>query len=62
MAFRYKVDHNTVTTSVYDIKQREIVNWCLENIGDPLITWRCYSMKWHFRFKKDYLLFLLRWA
>jgi len=60
MAFRYKINYNDVPD--YYRKHLEIIDWCLENVGEPSITWKFYMFKCRFRFKRDYTMFLLRWA
>jgi hypothetical protein len=58
MAFRYTVGYHEVPG--YFKQHREIVDWCLENVGEPSITWKFHMWKCRFRFKRDYTLFLLR--
>lgn len=33
--------------------------WCQNNFAN---NWEMYNHTWRFRFKKDYMLFLLRWT
>jgi hypothetical protein len=54
--FRYKVPTTPVGYSP------EIAEWCRQNIGTYGIMWGRIRYTWRFRFKRDAVLFTLRWA
>lgn len=63
MAFRYRVEYRAPYSNEAMARHSEVLQWLRENIGEPRITWR-FSHTWYlyFRFKRDYTMFLLRWA
>jgi hypothetical protein len=60
ITMRYKVDYHSIPDSAN--RRKEMSDWCHECVGDKWIHWKFKNWKWHFRFKKDYALFLLRWS
>ena len=58
--FRYKIGYHEVP----ELRNKflDVANWCNENIGERRITWDFDLYKCRFRFKRDYTMFLLRWA
>ena len=63
MAFRYRVKYRAPYLDSAMAKHQEVCEWLKENVGEPRITWQ-FTPTWHlhFRFKRDYTMFLLRWA
>jgi hypothetical protein len=61
MSFRYK--HQPIPLPP-DEQRRAMHQWCLDNFGSYHTTfvWKYSAYTWRFRFKKDYVAFLLRWA
>ena len=62
MTFRYKVEYRNIPNFME--RRVEVIQWCKDNLGAENInlTWTSYAWKMRFRFKKDYVLFLLRWT
>lgn len=60
MTFRYKVKHTEIPN--FFARRLEITQWCIANVGEPTITWSYNSFTYRFRFKKNYVTFLLRWT
>jgi len=59
ISMRYKVDYHSVPN--YATQRKEMREWCEANVGQFSIHWKFSNFKWYFRFKKDYVFFLLRW-
>lgn len=57
---RYKVSYYTVPQ--FASKRQEMIDWCWATFGTAHITWKFKNWNWCFRYKKDYTMFLLRWA
>ena len=59
---RYKVEYRVPHTFEQIDRHGEVCAWLHENFGDAPSNWR-FSVTWnlYFRFKRDYILFLLRW-
>jgi hypothetical protein len=56
---RYKVNYFSIPD--YANLRKEMREWCEVNVGEFLIHWRFRNGNWCFRYKKDYVFFLLRW-
>ena len=58
MSSKWKYKHHYHKTINYYEKFEPMKEWCREQFGD---NWAFRGWIWRFRYKKDYVLFLLRW-
>ena len=60
--YKYKVDTIDLmrTGKLSHNLAAEIIEWCIIMYGKS--NWDYYLHTWRFRYKKDYVTFLLRWS